>query len=332
MSRSDRNLRAIRKVVITRSMRTAISPLVFCVVAAGSLFAADREMNTDSKRATKETPLVNSLGMKFVPVPIFGGPTAGQRVLFSVWDTRVQDYAVYAREKKVDDSWTKQQRDGVAVGREPNDPVLGVSWEEAQAFCAWLTEKEIAQGKLPKGVKYRLPSDEEWSWAVGLPPEPGATPAEKRGKNMVDFPWGKEFPPTTKVGNYADEEFHGKFPKQPGDKTKDHPWIAGYDDGYAASSPVGSYPANEYGLYDMGGNVWQWCEDWFDATRKSRVLRGASWGNALPYFLRSSFRAPSGPGSHDACYGFRCVLAVPGTDRPSGDDGVIRTRAATPPQ
>jgi formylglycine-generating enzyme required for sulfatase activity len=311
-------------------MRSAFPPLLWCLVATGSLCAAAPPVNMDPERATKETPFVNSLDMRFVPVPIAGGPRGVERVLFSVWDTRVQDYAVYAKANKVDDAWTKQQRDGVPVGREPNDPAVGVTWDEGQAFCAWLTQNEMAQGKLPKGLKYRLPSDEEWSRAVGLPPEAGTTPAEKSGKNKVDFPWGKDFPPTEKTGNYADEMFHGKFPKEPADKTKDHPWIVGYDDGYAASSPVGSYPANEYGLYDMGGNVWQWCGDWYDASHKNRLLRGASWGNALPNFLLSSFRAPSVTGRRDACYGFRCVLALSGANRPSGDDGVIQAKAPAP--
>jgi formylglycine-generating enzyme required for sulfatase activity len=282
---------------------------------------------TDPKRATSEAPFVNSLGMKFVPVWITGGPTGGQQLLFSVWDTRVEDYAVYAKANNADDAWQKQERLGVPVGREPNMPVVGVTWDEAQAFCAWLTEKETAAGRLPKGMKYRLPSDEEWSWAVSLPPEVGATPAEKSGKNRVDFPWGKEFPPTRLVGNYADEMFHGKFPKEVLDPSKDHPWVEGYDDGYAASSPVGSYPANEFGLYDMGGNVWQWCGDWYDARQKTHLLRGASWGNALPGFLLSSFRAPSLPERRDACYGFRCVLAVSEEKPASGGEGVGREKA-----
>ena len=148
--------------------------------------------------ATKDKPFVNSLGMRFVPVPIVSGATAGQRVLFGVWDVRVEDYAAYAKAqesagKKVDGSWRTQDKDGVPCGRELDHPVVGVSWEDAQAFCQWLTEKETVEGRLAKGVRYRLPSDEEWSWAVGLPPEVGATPEEKNGKNSVDFPWGKDF-------------------------------------------------------------------------------------------------------------------------------------------
>jgi hypothetical protein len=264
-------------------------------------------------KATKAKPFVNSLGMKFVPVPVLSGPTANQRVLFSLWVTRVEDYAAYAKAqesagKKVDGAWKTQQRDGVPAGRELDHPVVGVSWEEAQAFCKWLTEKETAEGKLPRGLKYRLPSDEEWSWAAGLPPELAGTPAEKTGKNSVDFPWGKDYPPTKKVGNYADETFHAKFPKDANDKGKDAPWIKDYTDGYATTSPVGSFPANAYGLYDMGGNVWQWCEDWFDKDQKHRVLRGASWTYNDRGPLLSSHRNLYAPGGRINHYGFRCVL------------------------
>jgi serine/threonine protein kinase len=115
-------------------------------------------------KATKDKPFVNTLGMKFVPVP-------GTQALFSIWDTRVVDYAAYARANKVADDWTKAERDGEQVSREPEYPVVGVNWGDANAFCQWLTEKESADGKLPKGFRYRLPTDEEWSIAVGLAKE-----------------------------------------------------------------------------------------------------------------------------------------------------------------
>ncbi len=121
-------------------MRTSFLPFLLCIAAAGSLFAADSDRN----RASKETPFVNSLGMKFVPV------SREQRRLFSIWDTRVKDYEAYARVKKVDNAWTNQERDGVPVGRGADYPVVGVSWDDANAFCQCAHEKgdsrrEVAQ-------------------------------------------------------------------------------------------------------------------------------------------------------------------------------------------
>ena len=128
--------------------------------------------------ATKDAPYVNTLGMRFVPVPITGGPTAGQgelapghqpplvpgaatSVLFSVWDTRVQDYAEFVKETKRE--WPKPE-----FQQGPTHPAVMVSWDDATAFCAWLTERERKAGKLGANERYRLPSDHEWSCAVGL--------------------------------------------------------------------------------------------------------------------------------------------------------------------
>jgi formylglycine-generating enzyme required for sulfatase activity len=251
---------------------------------------------TNIGAATKEAPFVNSLGMKFVPVP-------GMQTLFSVWDTRVQDYAAYAGAKKLKDrSWVMEQQDGVPVSREPDYPVVGVNWDDAKAFCQWLTEKESAEGKLPKGMQYRLPTDEEWSRAVGLPMEDGATPQERNGKNGVDFPWGISFPPSkAKVGNYADAALHESFPSLK--------WLEGYTDGSATTSPVGAFAPNEYGLYDMGGNVWQWCEDLFEPGSIDHVLRGAAWDDAARTNLLLSRRIHLTPGNRSNHSGFRCVLA-----------------------
>jgi serine/threonine protein kinase len=266
--------------------------------------------------ATKNAPFVNTLGMEFVPVP-------GTKVLFSIWDTRVMDYEKYAAANpNVDGTWKTQQKDNVPVGREPDHPVVGVSWNDAQAFCQWLTEKEAAEGKLPTGAQYRLPTDAEWSTAVGLPPEPGATPEAKNRRNNVDFPWGKEWPPTKKVGNYADESFHAKFPL-PKDVPANHPnyqWFVGYDDGFASTSPVGSFPANAFGLYDMGGNVWQWCEDWWNADHKDRVARGSSWHSMGREYMLSSYREHIAPQYRFPNDGFRCVLAPAPSTAPAASN------------
>jgi formylglycine-generating enzyme required for sulfatase activity len=254
---------------------------------------------------TKDVPFVNTLGMKFIHVP-------GTNVLFSVWDTRAQDYAAYARDNKVDDTWTREKKANVPISLEPECPVVGVSWDDAQAFCKWLTEKDEAAASLPPGAIYRLPTDEEWSRAVGLESEQGATPEAKSGRDQVNFPWGLNFPPKEKVGNYADEAFHAVFSSKRDRGDLVNAWIKGYTDGFDTTSPVGSFPANAFGLYDMGGNVWQWCEDWFGAPHKDRTLRGASWDYSDRKFLLSSHRIHSAPTTRSFSHGFRCVVDVSG--------------------
>jgi hypothetical protein len=125
--------------------------------------------------ATKERPWLNSLGMRFVLV-------AGTKVLFSVWNTRVRDFEMFVESTGYDatggrmysidkDGW-KQQRG--ATWKDPGfsqgstHPVVGVSWNDAEEFCKWLTKSERSAGDLPEDREYRLPKDEEWSAAVGL--------------------------------------------------------------------------------------------------------------------------------------------------------------------
>jgi len=235
------------------------------------------------KTATKDSPFVNSLGMKFVPVP-------GMDVLFSIWDTRVRDYAVFAAANGQDFGTARKSPGFLQTA---NDPVVNVSWEEAKAFCQWLTEKERRSEKIGSKQEYRLPTDAEWSIAVGLPLESGSTPEEKDGKVRGLYPWGAQWPPPKGTGNY------------------DHPLGV---DSYRESAPVASFPVNAFGLYDMGGNVWQWCEDWYSPEQRSRVVRGGSWSYSDPVSLLSSNRVVGDPASRGTYYGFRCVL-VGGSSR-----------------
>lgn len=92
--------------------------------------------------------------------------------------------------------------------------------------------------------------------------------------------------------------------------------IAGYNDGYPRTSPVGSFAANKFGLYDMGGNVWQWCEDAFDASPGFRVLRGASFSDDGAGDLLSSTRFNFAPAIRYDVVGFRCVVTVAPEGRP----------------
>ena len=230
--------------------------------------------------------LENSLGMKFVPV----GP-----VLFSVWLTRVQDFEAYAKATNFKSSAWRQP--GFKQGAD--HPVVNVSWNDAVAFCDWLTKKEQKDGLLAKDQIYRLPTDMEWSRAVGLPEESGRSP-EARDMDVPDqYPWGTQWPPPPGAGNYTGEE------------TDSDVAIKNFNDGFAWTSPVGSFNPNKLGLYDMGGNVCQWCMDWYNSEQKTKVLRGGSWYNgALKMSLLSSARIYAAPTSVMDTNGFRVVLAA----------------------
>jgi formylglycine-generating enzyme required for sulfatase activity len=124
---------------------------------------------------------------------------------------------------------------------------------------------------------------------VGLPKESGYGPSDKN-LNAEGYPWGVAWPPPKGAGNYDGS--------------------LGADE-YARTSPVGSFAMNGLGIYDLGGNVWEWCEDWY-ASETFRVMRGASWGNVVDIYLRSSCRLKVNPGRRDGSCGFRVVLVVSG--------------------
>jgi hypothetical protein len=225
-------------------------------------------------------PWTNSLGVKFVPAGTDG-------ILFSVWDVRVKDYAAFVTANPEYDAGTDWKNPGFT--QTENDPAVNVTWNDAHAFCAWLTKKEQAEGKLGPSQSYRLPTDTEWSKAVGLGDEGTGTPNDKDSKIKDVYPWGTQWPPPQGAGNYDESLTH---------------------DGYANTSPVASFAANKYGLYDMGGNVWQWCEDWSDNDQRYRVLRGASWFNSTPDYMLSSDRFLDVPGYRSNVFGFRVVVVV----------------------
>lgn len=256
------------------------------VAAATPMAAKVPSLTVGVPKAHLDETLENSLGMKFASV---GG------VLFSVWQTRVQDYNAFAKATGVKSSAWMQP--GFKQG--PDHPVVNVSWVDAVAFCRWLTDKEHKEGLLAANQAYRLPTDAEWSKGVGLPDESGRT-AELRDMDVPDqYPWGTQWPPPKGAGNYTGEE------------TGSDVAIKGYDDGFAWTSPVGTFPPNKAGLYDMGGNVWQWCMDWWNDEHQHKVLRGGSWYNgALKLSLLSACRVHAAPDSYTDNYGFRVVVAA----------------------
>lgn len=217
----------------------------------------------------------NSLGMPFVPI-------AGAPALFCIWPTRRQDYLTFARE-------TNRPWPAAAFPQDANHPAVNVTWHDAGDFCLWLTAREQALRVIGPNDKYRLPTDAEWSTAVGLGAETGSTPAERDGGSQDKFPWGTQWPPPKNAGNYDPSLQLENF---------------------SHTSPVGSFPANDQGLFDLGGNVWEWCQDLHSPKEKNRTLRGGCWCSALRKQLLSSARIFDSPGHRIGFIGFRCVLEV----------------------
>lgn len=174
-------------------------------------------------------------------------------------------------------------------------PVVHISWKDAMAYCSWA-------GK-------RLPTEAEWEFAA------------RSGVQSQDYPWGNERNPD---GKWLNNIWQGEFPGTP--ETAD---------GFAAMAPVKSYPANAYGLYEISGNVWEWCSDWYqpdyygespvnnppgpktsfdplEPTIPKRVQRGGSYLCSESYCTgyRVSARMKGDPDSSTAHCGFRCVKSA----------------------
>jgi formylglycine-generating enzyme required for sulfatase activity len=179
-------------------------------------------------------------------------------------------------------------------------PVESVSWHDATEFCARLTQKTSRS--------YRLPSEAEWEYAC-------------RAGTTTPFYWGETI--TTDLANYN------------GTDVAEGLWSGSYDRGLKGiyrqeTTDVGSFPANAFGLYDLHGNVWEWCQDlwhnnykgapndgsaWIDAEvgkDANRVLRGGSWDNNSRN-CRSAARVNSNAGLRYIGNGFRVACSAPRT-------------------
>lgn len=233
----------------------------------------------EQKKLVADAPWQNTLGMEFVPVP-------GTEVQFCKWETRVQDYEAFVKARGV--PWHKPSF-GKGFKPGPTHPAVNVSWAEATAFCEWLTATERNMGLIASHQSYRLPRDWEWSVAVGLNEPRSGSPQDKDSKIEGVYPWGTRWPPPRGAGNYGPS------------------WRA---DDFPYTSPVGSFAANRFGLYDLGGNAWEWCEESYNGQSGDRVARGGSAYFFAPRSLLSSYRLNYGPDFSNDLYGFRCVLVV----------------------
>lgn len=195
------------------------------------------------------------------------------------------------------------------------NPVANVSWEDAVDYLNWLSAQEGLtpayekkferwQAVQPTPNGYRLPTEAEWEWAVRYQGRPRASV----------FPWGDRMPPSRDSGNYAGSDARELVPSV----------LPGWDDGYASTAPVGSFPPNALGIYDGGGNVAEWVQDYYTvptpgitepiidpqgpARGSNRVIRGSSWRHAGVQELRLGYRDFGNAGRPDV--GFRIARNV----------------------
>jgi len=180
--------------------------------------------------------------------------------------------------------------------QDDDHPVVCVSWNDAVEFCNWLGRKS--------GKTVRLPTEARWEYAC-------------RAGTETTYPWGSRPGDGNGWCNAADQSAAKKFLG----------WMTfQWDDGYVFTSPSGKFKANAFGLYDMTGNAWQWCADWYDpdllkpkgpltdttgpGAGMYRVARGGSWNDG-PDCCRSAVRRRESPANRTNIVGFRVVMEAP---------------------
>ncbi len=204
-----------------------------------------------------------------------------------------KDEVTNAQFKKFRPEHNSGESHGISLDGD-KQPVVNVSWEDAVAFAQWLSQQS--------GQTYRLPTEAEWEYAA------------RSGSTQSRF-WGNNPDEACTYANVADLTAK---------KWREKWTVFNCNDGYAVSAPVGSFKPNGFGLYDMLGNAWEWCEDVYNSEAYDKlpkdnplyggpgeyqVMRGGGWSNG-PLGIRSSHRVGLSPDFGHHSLGFRLVKTV----------------------
>ncbi|MCX6878449.1 MAG: bifunctional serine/threonine-protein kinase/formylglycine-generating enzyme family protein [Verrucomicrobia bacterium] len=308
-----------------RVAAVAAAVVTLALGVTGTAIVENRRMSAESHRlrfaarplrhSQSSPPFVNSLGMAFQPVTLAFDSTDDPAGLADLWlatcETRHGEFATFLRESGHDMGpvagvSTYYQNPEISwehPGFDQTDehPVVCVSWDDAMAFCSWLTEWDRKFKHIGPRDFYRLPTDREWSVAVGLRFEYGETPSTRAAVAQAafdergdGFPWGSAWPPPPQCGNLAADG------------------VAGYRDPYPYTAPVGLFPEGEFGLHDMVGNVLEWCLEPGSSTKTRydyMTVRGSGWGTCGRAELASANRSLGSPKAwRYPEIGFRCAL------------------------
>ncbi|MEI6534393.1 MAG: SUMF1/EgtB/PvdO family nonheme iron enzyme, partial [Verrucomicrobiaceae bacterium] len=231
----------------------------------------------------------NSFGMEFVPLG---------EVLISSTEVRRADFAEFFRKT------VSSVPPPVSLDTDRLLPMTHVSRAVAQSFCRWLTMIEKSKGLLESNQLYRLPTDDEWSMAAGLPREKGDSPAERSGRIEGIYPWGFIWPPLPASVNLRD-----------GTDGKNQDGIKGFTDGFPGLAPVRSFrPDPRISTYDLSGNVWEWVQEDYGGNDPKLahmgVVRGGSWRTKERTELLASYRRAVDAGTRADDIGIRIVLST----------------------
>jgi serine/threonine protein kinase/formylglycine-generating enzyme required for sulfatase activity len=227
----------------------------------------------------------NTQRMKLVPV---------KNLMVAEFEARVSDYREYLTETR------SKASPGIAMSGALNHPVTGLTADEAEEFCLWLTNRERNLNRIRSWQFYRLPTDLEWSLLVGESDPVGETPNERGQNGGEGYLWGDNWPPSPGSGNLADLAAEPEFGQYV---------IRNYTDGFITAAPVGSFPPSPNGLHDLCGNAWEWVSDAFDKENPNLgVVRGGGWDSHEKSVLRKSYRNAVPIDSRQPHFGFRYVL------------------------